>query len=71
MDKKYFDRITSHHPERQDRMVRESVLCDGECGKSFLPEDLEKNCYKQRMCSKCMFTFLSEQEDYIEINKGD
>ena len=71
MKKEYFDNITAAHPKRQNKVLKDTILCDGNCGKSFLKKDLEKTAYTEWLCQKCMFTFLAEQEDYIETNKGD
>jgi len=71
MKKEYFDGITAAHPKRQNEILKDSVLCDGSCGISFLKKDLEKTAYNEWLCRDCMFTFLAEQEDYIETNKGE
>jgi len=70
MNKKYFDGITSHHPKHQEKILKDTVLCDGDCGRSYLPNDLEKTAYGTRLCNSCMFDFVRDQEDYIETNKG-
>ena len=70
MNKKYFDGITAHHPERQKKILKEGVPCDGDCGKYFFKKDLEKTAYNDWLCNDCMFDFIRDQEDYIETNKG-
>jgi hypothetical protein len=69
--KEYFDGITAHHAERQEQILKEGVLCDGDCGRSYLQRDLEKTAYHDRLCGQCMFDFVRDQEDFIELNKGD
>ena len=39
-----------------------TILCDGDCGRVYHEEDLNRTACGQDLCNDCMFTFLAEQE---------
>ena len=47
--------FSTDNKDVQKKIMKHGVLCDGNCGRVFIEEDLHQSCYGDLFCNKCMF----------------
>ena len=59
MDNEFFN---TDDKDIQKKLLKESKLCDGDCGNCYFEKDMNLTCYGDNLCDRCMFNFMVEQE---------
>lgn len=57
----YFGGDAKNNRDIQSQLVAEGKLCDGECGNVYFKQDLNRTCYGDDLCNRCMMQFAAEQ----------